>query len=83
MNPRLQVMVPAEAERLRGLPLFSGIPEKARDKVIEKVRKHIHVVAFSPGDVVLREGEYSDSAYCIVEGAVEIVLSAAGEAARP
>ena len=83
MNPRLQVMVPAEAEQLRGLPIFAGIPEKARDKVIEKVRKYIHVVAFNPGDVVLREGEYSDSAYCIVEGAVEIVLSAVGEAARP
>src|SRR5439155_5564454 len=49
----------------------------------EKVRKYIHVVAFNLGDVVLREGEYSDSAYCIVEGAVEIVLSAAGEATRP
>jgi CRP-like cAMP-binding protein/Fe-S-cluster-containing hydrogenase component 2 len=76
-------MVPAEAEQLRGLPLFAGIPEKARDKVIEKVRKYIHVVAFNPGDAVLREGEYSDSAYCIVDGAVEIVLSAAGDAARP
>jgi len=83
VNPRLQVMVPAEAQQLRGLPIFAGIPEKARDKVIEKVRKYIHVVAFNPGDVVLREGEYSDSAYCIVEGAVEIVLSAAGEATRP
>jgi len=84
VNPRLQVMVPAEAEQLRGLALFAGIPEKARDKVIEKVRRYIHVVAFNPGDVVLREGEYSDSAYCIVEGAVEVVLGApAAEATRP
>ena len=39
---RLQLMVPAEIDQLRPLPLFSGIPEKARDKVIEKVRKYLH-----------------------------------------
>ena len=84
MNPRLQLLVPAKPEQLRGLPLFAGIPEKARDKVIEKVRRYIHVVAFEPGDIVLREGEYSDSAYCIVDGAVEVVLTAGPAAgARP
>ena len=38
---RLELMVPAEPQDLRGLPLFAGIPEKARDKVIEKVRRFI------------------------------------------
>src|SRR5439155_11582674 len=84
VSGRFQVMVPAPPEQLRGLPLFAGIPEKARDKVIEKVRKYVHVVRFQPGEVVLREGDYSDSAYCIVEGAVEVVLAAApSEAEKP
>src|SRR5262249_13047101 len=76
---RLQLMVPADPAMLKGLPLFSGIPEKARDKVIEKVRTYMHVVEHSAGSVILREGDYSDSAYFIVKGAVEVVLPRSGE----
>jgi len=72
---RLKLMVPAEVDLLRDLDLFSGIPEKARPKVIEKVRKYLHVVELQSGEEVLREGDYSDSAYYIIEGAVEVVLS--------
>lgn len=86
---RLQLMVPAEPELLQGLSLFSGIPEKARPKVIEKVRKYLAVLELPAGEEILREGDYSDSAYFIVEGAVEVVLSetaeriAQGTVARP
>lgn len=80
---RLQLMVPAEAELLRGLSLFEGIPEKARDKVIEKVRRYIHVLTFAPEDVVLREGDYSDSAFYIVNGAVEVALPSEKRQERP
>jgi len=72
---RLQLMVPADAELLAQQSLFAGIPEKARPKVIEKVRRYIHLVRFEPGEAVLREGEYSDSAYFVVEGAAEVVLT--------
>ncbi|HUG54774.1 MAG TPA: cyclic nucleotide-binding domain-containing protein [Vicinamibacteria bacterium] len=79
---RMQLLVPAEAELLARQPLFAGIPEKARPKVIEKVRRYIHLVQFEEGDTVLREGDYSDSAYFVVAGGVEVVLT--GEsAARP
>jgi CRP-like cAMP-binding protein/Fe-S-cluster-containing hydrogenase component 2 len=71
---RLRLMVPAELELLKPLALFAGIPEKARDKVIEKVRKYLHVVTYNPGDLVLRQGEYGDSAFYIVNGAAEVVL---------
>jgi CRP-like cAMP-binding protein/Fe-S-cluster-containing hydrogenase component 2 len=71
---RIQLMVPADPESLAGLPLFAGIPEKARPKVIDKVRRYIHVAEFGRGEDVLREGEYSDSAYYIVSGAVEVLL---------
>jgi CRP-like cAMP-binding protein/Fe-S-cluster-containing hydrogenase component 2 len=71
---RLQLMVPAEMEELRGISLFAGIPEKARDKVIEKSRKYLHLTSFSPNDEILREGDYGDSAFFILDGAVEVVL---------
>ena len=81
---RCSSCVPASLETLRGLPLFAGIPEKARDKVIEKVRRYIHVASFDRGDLVLREGDYSDSAYYIVSGQVEVVLAAVpGRKERP
>jgi CRP-like cAMP-binding protein/Fe-S-cluster-containing hydrogenase component 2 len=70
---RISLLVPAPVEMLRGLSLFSGVPEKARDKVIEKVRKYLHVVELAKGDYVLREGDYSDSAYFIISGVVEVV----------
>ncbi len=82
---RLQLMVPADATLLKALPLFSGVPEKARDKVIDKVRTYMHVVEYQAGDVVLREGDYSDSAYYIMDGVVEVVfrgLSAEDASAR-
>jgi CRP-like cAMP-binding protein/Fe-S-cluster-containing hydrogenase component 2 len=75
---RLELMVPAELEYLRPRTLFAGIPAKARDKVIEKVRKYIHVVRFEEGDVVLREGDYSDSAYHVVDGFAQVILRPAG-----
>jgi CRP-like cAMP-binding protein/Fe-S-cluster-containing hydrogenase component 2 len=78
---RLRLMVPAELQDLRGIALFSGIPEKARDKVIDKVRRYVHKVELSPGESILREGDYSDSAFYVVSGSVEVVL--ASQAARP
>jgi CRP-like cAMP-binding protein/Fe-S-cluster-containing hydrogenase component 2 len=81
---RLQLLVPADADLLSQQALFAGIPEKARPKVIEKVRRYIHLVSYEPGDIVLREGEYSDSAYFVVDGAAEVVLTPGGEStSRP
>src|SRR5207245_6579183 len=79
---RMQLMVPAEADLLARQTLFAGIPEKARPKVIEKVRRYIHLVRFEEGEVVLREAEYSDSAYFVVEGGAEVVLTGESES-RP
>ena len=76
---RLQLMVPAEMDFLRPLPIFSGIPEKARDKVIEKCRKYLHVVTYQPGEIILRQGEYGDSAFFVVNGAAEVLLSKEGD----
>jgi CRP-like cAMP-binding protein/Fe-S-cluster-containing hydrogenase component 2 len=75
---RLKLMVPADPDFLKALPLFEGIPEKAREKVIEKVRKYLHVVTYEPGEIVLRQGDYGDSAYYIVNGAAEVVTTKEG-----
>src|SRR3982751_2408279 len=72
---RMELLVPAPIEDLRPLPLFSGVPEKARDKVIEKARKYLHLVDFAAGEYVLREGDYTDSAYFIIDGVVEVLGS--------
>jgi CRP-like cAMP-binding protein/Fe-S-cluster-containing dehydrogenase component len=80
---RLKLMVPASADRIKALALFAGVPEKARDKVIEKVRTYMHVVDLEADDVVLREGDYSDSAYYVMSGAVEVVLGRGDSGARP
>ena len=71
---RLQLQVPPDPELLKNLPLFAGIPEKAREKVIDKVRKYLHLAWYNPGDDILRQGEYGDSAFYIVEGAAEVFL---------
>ncbi len=74
-----QLMVPADPEAIKDLPLFAGIPEKARAKVVEKVGKYIHVVEYEAGDGILEKGAYSDSAYVIISGAVEVLLKAASD----
>ena len=79
---RLQLRVPAEVAALQGLSLFAGLPEKAREKVLEKVRKYMHFCTYRRGEVVLREGDYGDSAYYVVKGSAEVLLRG-GSAPRP
>jgi CRP-like cAMP-binding protein/Fe-S-cluster-containing hydrogenase component 2 len=38
----------------------------------------MHLVEFAKGDTILRVGDYSDSAYYVIQGAVEVVLGAPG-----
>jgi CRP-like cAMP-binding protein/Fe-S-cluster-containing hydrogenase component 2 len=71
---RLKASLPIEPEKLVELPLFAGVPAKARLKVVESARKYLQIVQLEPGDLVLRQGEYSDSAYYVMEGAVEVLL---------
>ena len=82
---RLRLLVPAAAHDLARVPLLAMLPEKARDKVVEKVRPYTHFLDFAPGEVVLRAGEYSDSVYYVLEGAAEAVLELPrhGEGRRP
>lgn len=65
---------------LRALPLF----EKLSDAAIEQLQPHIAELRFSGGELILREGDYCDGAYYIVDGAVELRFAKGGDAgARP
>ncbi len=55
-------------DRLRSVPLFSGLSEEDLTRLCQGV----HEVRLEPGDVLFREGEPGDSAYVILEGELEI-----------
>lgn len=71
---RLRLMVPAPLEELLPLSLFQGLPEKVRPKVLDKARRNLHFIDYAPGELVLRAGAYSDTAYFVVRGEVEVVV---------
>jgi Fe-S-cluster-containing hydrogenase component 2/CRP-like cAMP-binding protein len=77
---RMKLVAPATVEDLRGLPLFAGIPEKARDVTLKKLaeKKYVFWIRYAKGEDVLRLGDYNDSAFYIVEGVVEVILEGLG-----
>jgi CRP-like cAMP-binding protein/Fe-S-cluster-containing hydrogenase component 2 len=79
---RLRLAVPASPDLLKDLPLFAGLPERGREKIIEKLQRHLHVLDYAAGEVIQREGEYSDSAFYVLKGRVRIVLENVGARAR-
>ena len=58
-------------EDLRQVPIF----QKVSEAVLKKVQPYVLEARYAGGDVILREGEYSDAAYYIVSGMVEVLLS--------
>jgi CRP-like cAMP-binding protein/Fe-S-cluster-containing hydrogenase component 2 len=72
--------VPADPAYLALLPFFASVPEKARAKVVDKVARYMTYVDAVEGDVILEAGEYNDSAWYVLEGAVEVLV---GDRLRP
>jgi CRP-like cAMP-binding protein/Fe-S-cluster-containing hydrogenase component 2 len=58
--------------------LFSGVPEKAREKTIEKLAKYFEWAEYEEGDLILEAGSYGDTAYYIEKGAVEVLTRPQG-----
>jgi CRP-like cAMP-binding protein len=58
-----------EAELLRRVPFFGGL-DSAKLKLLAFTSR---ALKFAPGEVLMRRGESSDSAYVILEGQVEII----------
>src|SRR5215813_11096588 len=63
---------------LRKVPVF----EKVSDAVLKKIQPYVLEARYAGGDLILREGEYSDAAYYIVSGVIEIQLSRMPPAGR-
>ncbi|MCL4820421.1 MAG: cyclic nucleotide-binding domain-containing protein [Vicinamibacteria bacterium] len=80
---RLHLQVPARLEELRALPLFDSVPERARERLLDKVLPKLRTARFPAGEEILREGEYSDTAFYILGGEVEVALGGYSETARP
>lgn len=62
---------PLELERMKALPIFAGIAEST----LKKLQPNILVANYEPGQVILREGDYSDAAYYILSGAVQVMVT--------
>ncbi|HEV8267147.1 MAG TPA: cyclic nucleotide-binding domain-containing protein [Thermoanaerobaculia bacterium] len=57
-------------ERMKELPIFAGIPETT----LKKLQPNILSKSFEGGELIIREGDYSDTAYYIVSGVVQVVV---------
>lgn len=65
-----------EAEMLRKVPFFGGL-DPAKLKLLAFTSQSLR---FAPGEIVVRKGDPSDSAYVILDGEVEVLgESSAGE----
>jgi CRP-like cAMP-binding protein/Fe-S-cluster-containing dehydrogenase component len=60
-----------EIDQLRKHPIFEGMAEA----LLKKVQPYILDARYEPGQVILREGEFSDAAYYIASGVAEVLLT--------
>lgn len=61
----------ALANHLRSVPIFKDLPED----FIDYLRDRVQLVAFSPGDVVCRQGDPADAFYLVRMGHVKVTES--------
>lgn len=69
---------PASIERLQTVPLLHGLSRE----VLEKLQPNLFECDFRQDEVILREGEYCDGAYYLIDGRVEVRFGR-DEAKRP
>jgi CRP-like cAMP-binding protein/Fe-S-cluster-containing hydrogenase component 2 len=70
----MSVVTPTTTERLREVPLLQTLS----DSVLADLRPHMYECTFADGERILREGEYCDGAYYLVDGRVSVSFGAAG-----
>jgi CRP-like cAMP-binding protein/Fe-S-cluster-containing dehydrogenase component len=58
-------------ERMKALPIFAGIAEGT----LKKLQANVFLVPYAAGETILREGDYSDAAYYIASGVVQVTLA--------
>ena len=60
-----------EPEELARFRVFQGMAET----ILKKIQPYVLGARYEPGETILREGEYSDAAYSILSGIVEVLLT--------
>src|SRR5436309_1255259 len=65
-------------ERLKQYPFL----EKLSETVLKKLQPNLVEKRYEPGDVILRMGDYSDAAYYLREGLVQVRLQPAADPTR-
>ena len=73
-------MADADVERLLALPEFASIDGDAFPKHTPLdgiLRNDTRIVRYRPGDIVVREGDYGNSAFLVVNGNLRVVISPA------
>jgi CRP-like cAMP-binding protein/Fe-S-cluster-containing hydrogenase component 2 len=66
---------PASLDRLKAYSFLEGV----NDRILEKLQPNLMEREYAPGEVILRIGDYSDAAYYIADGAVEVQISAVNQ----
>jgi Fe-S-cluster-containing dehydrogenase component/CRP-like cAMP-binding protein len=73
-------MADADVERLLALPEFADIDAESFPKhtPLEGIlRNDTRIVRYRPGDIVVREGDYGNSAFLVVTGNLRVVITPA------
>jgi len=55
---------------MRKIPIFEGLNERT----LTKLQPHVSILQFEPQDIIVREGDYGESAYFVRKGRVEVFL---------
>lgn len=64
----MNIATPPPIERLRDVPLLANLP----DEVLAALGPNLIECTFAPGELILREGEYCDGAYYLIDGRVAV-----------
>lgn len=67
----LEAPLTLSLDALAKIPVFEGLAET----VLKKIQPYVLPAKYSRDSVILREGEFSDAAYYIVEGIVKVILT--------
>ncbi|MBI4264113.1 MAG: cyclic nucleotide-binding domain-containing protein [Acidobacteria bacterium] len=73
----MSTIAPSDRVQLRRLPLFRAASEEA----LAQLAPHLYDCRYARGETILREGQYCDGAYYLIEGLVDVRLHAGAEAA--
>lgn len=66
-----EALEPLALDKMKALPIFAGITESA----LKKLQPNVLSTSFEKGETILREGSYSDAAYYVVSGVVQVFLA--------